>query len=400
VHPVSSEVEMRDLLLLAFGVFAVQAGFHGFSAALPVALHRSGIGDAEVGLIVGIGSVAQVPAALVAGALIDRIGSRGAYLLGGLAYLGGALLIATPGLGLVVAALLIARSLQGLGSAATFSAALAHTPDLVEPTRRGLGLGIVSTTQALTVVLMPALSLVVLNAAGLTGVAWVMLVMIVVGIVLAVGPLSHRRDSAARDASDTVVAHRRLGIRFRRSWIPALAINVGFMLHWGVVLAFLPQRADTAGADIGLFFVANGLGGLISRIPAGWIADTVRPAASILVGLASTAAVIVLLTRPPDTTWLIPVAMVSAAAGGLVFTPTLVELSRRSTDQDRGSAFALYSASLASGLAVGSIGGAPFVERFGFEAAMLATIGGLAIAAAVTLGDRNLWLRPGRALAA
>ena len=57
--------------------------------------------------------------------------------------------------------------------------------------------------------------------------------------------------------------------------------------------------------------------------------------------------------------------VLSGAGAGLVMTPVLVELSRRSGDPDRGSAFSLFSAALALALVVGSIGGAPLVAALG-----------------------------------
>ena len=44
-----------------------------------------------------------------------------------------------------------------------------------------------------------------------------------------------------------------------------------------MIIAYLPQRAEAAGADIGLFFVADGVAILLSRVPAGWLADRMRP---------------------------------------------------------------------------------------------------------------------------
>jgi predicted MFS family arabinose efflux permease len=77
-------------------------------------------------------------------------------------------------------------------------------------------------------------------------------------------------------------------------------------------------------------------------------------------------------------------------------TPMLVELSRRSGDADRGSAFSLFSAALAVALVIGSIGGAPLVATFGFEVTLLVTLVGIAGAAAVTVWDRGLRAPPDR----
>ena len=84
------------------------------------------------------------------------------------------------------------------------------------------------------------------------------------------------------------------------------------------------------------------------------------------------------LTLPPTIALLVVAGTLTGAGGGLVITPLLVELSRRSRDADRGSAFALFSAANASALAIGSIGGAIVLDAFGFEGAMLATLAGVA----------------------
>src|SRR4029077_5269217 len=103
-------------------------------------------------------------------------------------------------------------------------------------------------------------------------------------------------------------------------------------------------RAEAAGANIGVFFVADGLAILLVRVPSGWLADRIPPLALILVGLLATGCAILLLTQAPTTPLLVLVGILTGAGGGLVITPLLVELSRRSRDADRGSAFSMFSA--------------------------------------------------------
>ena len=62
------------VLRLALALFALQAGFHGFTASLPVALSRAGVPDPQIGLIVGVAALVQVPAAFLAGVIVDRLG--------------------------------------------------------------------------------------------------------------------------------------------------------------------------------------------------------------------------------------------------------------------------------------------------------------------------------------
>ena len=123
-----------------------------------------------------------------------------------------------------------------------------------------------------------------------------------------------------------------------------------------------------------------------------------RPALLMLAGLAATALAILLVALPPTTPLLVVAGLLSGVGGGLVMTPMLVELSRRSADADRGSAFSLFSAALAVALVIGSIGGAPVVAVFGFEVTMLLSLVGVAGAAAITVSDAALRSNPRRRL--
>ena len=165
-------------------------------------------------------------------------------------------------------------------------------------------------------------------------------------------------ESGAEHDGPTDVAQRRLGFAFRRDWAPLIAIDLLYIAHWGVIVAFLPQRAEAAGANIGLFFVADGVAILLSRVPSGWLADRIPPIFLIISGLAATGVAVLVLTLPPTTPLLMVAGTLTGLGGGLVITPMLVEISRRSRDADRGSAFALFSAANAGALAIGSIGGA------------------------------------------
>ena len=75
------------MLRLAFAVFAVQAGFHAFTATLPVALAQAGVPDPQIGLIVGTAALVQIPAAFLTGIVVDRVGGVRAFTAGGLAYI-------------------------------------------------------------------------------------------------------------------------------------------------------------------------------------------------------------------------------------------------------------------------------------------------------------------------
>ena len=382
------------MLALVVAFFAVQAGYHGFTAALPVALVKAGLPDPEIGLIVGVASVVQVPAAFFAGGLIDRFGGSRVLLFGSLSYLAGAVLLALPvaeaGAPGAIPFFVLARALQGIGVSMTTPAAFAIVPGLVDRSRVGVGLAQAGAAQNVTMAVFPPVSLFVLDAAGLHGVAAVVAGVVAIGVVLVA------RLKRSQPVGAGAIRPRWVGFSWRREWTVPLLVVVTMTIHWGVVVAYLAPIAEPAGVNVGLFFTADALAVFVFRIPVGWLVDRLPPRPFVLAGLAGTLISVLLLLLPPS----LPVFLVSgffAGAGGiLVIGPLLMVISHRSADRDRGSGFAYFYVAMALGNAVGSVGGAPLVAVGGFALAMTALgVTGLAVSAILTLVDGGLGRRSG-----
>jgi MFS family permease len=384
------------VLRLSVVIFLIQAGYHSFTASIPLALDRAGRVDADIGFIVGLAALVQIPAALFGGTLIDRFGSMRLILVGGLAYLAATVFLLLPSLSPQTSTLefVAARVLQGFGFGMVMPAALSFVPRLVEIPRRGMALATASTAHNLTLVVLPPLSVIVLDAAGLSGVSILALVLVVVALALCFAQPFDARESGAD--SEHHHARRVLGFAFRRAWITPLAIIGLFDIHWGVVTAYLPQRAEAAGADIGLFFAADGLLVLLTRLPAGWLADRAPSSWQIVVGVVATFVGIGLVLAPPTTLILVIAGALTGLGAALIIVPINLALVRRSNDADRGSAFALFSAVFASGVALGSIGTAPLIDVVGYETLLIASLVALVASAVVTLLDRDLARVAGR----
>ena len=381
------------MLRLALALFAAQAGFHGFTASLPVALARAGFPNAEIGFIVGTAAVVQMPAALVAGMAIDRLGGLRLFFVGTIAYATGALVLLASGVERETATgvLLAARMLQGVGIAAVIPSALSLVPALVTRERQGFGLAFMGSAHNLTMGILPPLSLAILAASSMRGVALFVLGAIGLAMALAVGIRKRLVAEPAADlAGGSGSSARRFGFVYSSAWTSPLVLTVLFAAHWGVIVAYLPQRAEAVGADIGLFFAADAFAIFASRVPTGWLADRVPTRWLLLVGIAITLASLAFLLPQPSTALLVVAGVGTGIGGGFIVSPLLLEFARRSGPADRGSAFALFSVAFAAALSLGSIGGAPIVTLGGFEPALLAGMAALGAAGLLTMLDPSL----------
>ncbi len=278
-----------------------------YTASLPLALSQDGMPDPTIGLLVGVSALVQIPAAFAGGSLLDRFGGVRLFRVGAVMYLlaSSIMLVPVVAAGESVPAIVVVRFLQGVGLALCLPAALSLVPRLIEAARRGLGLSFIGGAQNLALLVFPPLSLVILRGSSLSGVALVAIGFVLVAIVLVVRlPFRTGAAVAAEDAAEAASglppAGRRFGFAYRPSWGPLLLVTLLYVAHWGVVTAYLPQRAAAAGADVGLFFVADGLGIVLVRVPSGWLADRIAARWLMATGLLMTAFALVLLLPAAD----------------------------------------------------------------------------------------------------
>jgi MFS family permease len=378
-----------NLLQLSLGQVALQAGYFGFIASMPLALSRSGVPDSAIGTVVAIVALVQVPAALIGGVLVDRFGSLRMLLAGAGAYFGGAVILLLPDINPLVSLLpfAVARTFQGAGFGITRPAWLALLPAIFPSRGSGTSLGIGLSVQNISLIVMPPLSLAVLGtSASLDGVALMVAALVALGTLsLLVGPV---RFLGGPPASKHAVG-RRLAIAYHGSWTPPLAIMLLYLIHWGALTAYLPQHAELSGASVGIFFVADGLLSLILRVPSGWLTDRLPVRWILSGGLAVTAAALSILSLPITAVTLALAGTLSGIGAALVASPIYVELSNRSATTERGTAFAMVSVVAASAVAAGSLGLVPLIDEGGFMVVIGVSLAGLALAALVTFLDRT-----------
>ena len=335
--------------------------FYLFGAALPLYLRANlGYSLSAVGVMVGLGSVVQVVAALAAGPFLDRRGARLGLRLGAACYLAASLifLISTW-----LPALVGARVLQGIGIALVLPAVLSVVPGLVATNLRGTALGIVGAFNNVALAAGPPLGLLLLR--------WTPKALFVGAFLvgaLAMG-LTWSLRIGLRSTEPGGLLH------YRKSWTPLYGITFLCVVYWGVVTAFLPIEVPSHQvANVGWFFTADALAVMATRIPTGYLADRFGPRWLLIIGALLTAVAIVLLLIPPSFVSLVLAGIATGVSAALMFPPILLELAKRSDERDRGTAMALYNTSFAAAVGTGSLGASVVVPRFGFDTSLIISI--------------------------
>jgi MFS family permease len=334
-------------------VFLASFSLFLFSGTLPIYLYRDrAFALSMVGFLVGLAFGVQLVATLLSGPAIDRWGARLALRIGPVLYLVAAVIFLWAG---GPAPIGLARVLQGLGIALLLPAAYALLPSLVGPRQRATAFGVVGVIQNLALTIAPPLGLWLLSRGP------AVLFLSAVGAAIA-----GTGASLLLPAGPPPVARSRV-FTYRPSWTPLLAITFLTIIYWGVIIAFLPiYVVQHHGGNVGWFFSADAVAIMLLRIPAGWLTDRIGTRWLLVGGIVLTDLAVAVLLLPPSLPVLLLAGAGTGAGAALLIPPTLLELSVRSDEGDRGTAMALFSSSFAAALGVGTLLGTPLVSRFGF----------------------------------
>ena len=336
-----------------------------------------GGGPAFVGLAVGAYSAANLPANVVGGILVDRLGRRRVTMLGlALAALAVAAypLAATPG------AVVVARLLHGTAGGILVPAVFAAAGDRSGARGAGRTMGRMGALIGAAAVVAPAAAGILRQASGTTAVFLTVSALLGVGFVIAWRFIEDAVIVRPRPGGGGQVVRDLLRVpTLQRAYAATACLTVSV----GVLAAFLPGTAESLGARpsvVGLLFTAYAIvaGALMLSPLSGRVdregADRLAGVGLVLLAIALAALVVV-----PSVALAAVACAVFGAGYGLVFPAVTGATSLAATDATRGRAFGLFNAAFSVGIAVGP----PVV---GAVAERLPGLDPFVPAAAITLG--------------
>jgi MFS transporter, DHA1 family, multidrug resistance protein len=358
---------------------ALFLSFIDVAALLPtVAPHVAslGAGPAAVGLAVGAYSATNLPANILGGVLIDRVGRRRLTIIGFLLAAGAVLGYATA---TTVTAFIVIRLLHGVAGGILVTAIFALAGDRTRAGRAGRSFGRFGALIGGAWVVGPAAAGIVRQTAGTTVVFQAVAVLLVLGAgivwlrVRDVAVVDPRTDpssdpSVVGDAApiDPGRAMRELAARpaVRR----ALIATMLWMSSVGILAAFLPDAAEDLGAPAsavgGLFTAYAIVAALMMLSPLAGRVDRRGADGMIAAGLALIGMALLAMMTATSLEQLLLASALFGGGYGLIFPSVTGAISLAASTATRGRAFGLFNAAFSVGLAVGPPVAGALAERY------------------------------------
>ena len=337
-----------------------------------VSSHAAGLGAGPIGIGLSVGaySALNLPANIVGGILLDRIGRRRlvviGFLLAAVAVLGYASATSVP-------MFIVVRALHGIAGGVLVTAVFAAVGDRTRAGRAGRSFGRFGAIIGSAWIVGPALAGVLTARSG-TGLAFqVVAVLLILGALITLVFLPDvtidpdADPTAGADAVDDAGGSRLDAMRelARRPEVRrALIATAAWMAAVGTLAAFLREAVIAVGAAestaSGLFSAYALMAALLMLSPLATRVD--RNGADGMIGVGMTTIAIALFAMAgadrlaPEGTGLLVLLLASAVFGtgyGIVFPAVTGAISLAATARTRGRAFGLFNVAFSAGLAIG-----------------------------------------------
>jgi MFS family permease len=352
----------KNFILVCLANFCYFGSFYILVPAMPQYVVSLGGATGQVGLIMGLFTLASVAVRPYFGKLVDTRGRKLLMLLGSCFF------VLFPLVYIAIQTLVplyVARIAHGFAHAGYLVAVVAYIADLAPPHRRGEVIGIFGASNILGMAIFPAWGTSVLSAGGSFQYLFLLAALTAATSFVAVALLDDIRPPAHPGGKP--LGFLKVGCR-PEVLIPSLALLSGATCY-GAVLTFLPLFApERSLPDFGIFFVVYAFSTILSRVVGGRLSDRIGRRKVIMPCMA-------LLTL---SVWMLPflhtlwfLALISFLFGLSfgVFMPTLNALVVDYTaTHERGSALAFFMSFMDMGITVGSMAMGYVGESCGYPA--------------------------------
>ncbi|MFS0553167.1 MFS transporter [Brevibacillus sp. 179-C9.3 HS] len=372
----TARMQKSALLVIGLAVFIDMLIYGMIVPILPRYATSLGASQTEIGLLFSSYAITLFVATPIFGALSDRIGRRGPMLWGLLGLAAATLLFAfADSFWLLV----LARAMQGIAAAVTWTAGLALLADIFPSEERGKAMGLALSGQAAGTLMGPSVGGWLYELGG-----YQTPFLFAAGLALLVGVLFltllrnlPETKSEKFTSSFGILRNRQLlvitGVVVIGAAVPSV-LEPTLPLH-------LQKNFQASPGFIGLLFAVPTLAYGLATPFIGSFSTRIGHIKSILIGLVMVA-IFLPLTALPDSIWM--QACMLALLGismGMVLAPCLPQLAdiaQKSGVNSYGVTFAIYNTSYSIGMMIGPLASSVLTQAASLQIAY-ASLGGLVL---------------------
>ncbi len=361
----------RNFLLLCISNFLYFGSFYLLLPTLPLYVAQLGGSASQIGTVMGAFTLASVFVRPPMAKQADIHGRRRFMLIGA-----GLFSLLFPFYGLIqsMIPLYMIRLAHGVAHGIYLGSSFAYVADLAPMERRGEVIGVYATSNVVAMAVFPGIGIWLLDyvAGNFSVLFTVSVIMSAIGFLAIVG-MSEIKPSSVRMEGTRLLSV----IRRRAVWVCSVALFSGATVY-GAVATFLPVYAPERGIrNFGVYFTALAASILASRVVTGRLSDRIGRRKVILPFMGLLIVAVFLLPFLHSLSMLVLVGICFGLGFG-AYMPTLNALVVDETPPgERGSAVALFTASMDVGITTGSIGLGIAADIWGY--AVMFAIGGFVV---------------------
>jgi len=332
----------REFILAILSQFSFMSVFFILIPTLPIYLIKSGSGEAEIGVLVGIFFVSALALRPFVGRALIRIPEK-------IFMVTGAVLFAVTSLAYLVAPpfwpLFMVRAFQGIGLALFHTASFTLVANISPEDHLGQSLSYFFLAPNISLALLPSLGMFLINRFSFT-----FLFLTCLGLSLcALGiTLQFKRRPVTPSENPP-------GMLLSRKAIPPSIVSLLNFMMWGAITAFFPLYALHCGVtNSGLFFTAVAIMFFLGRAFGGKILDLYSKERIIPLFLVMSLVSMVILAFSKNLTMFIMVAVIWGI-GNAFLTPAILAYIIDRAGSSKGPAIGMYMLLSDLGLGLGPV---------------------------------------------
>jgi MFS family permease len=332
-------------------------GFLDTHLLIPVmALYASdlGAGPGIIGLIIGLYSLTNTPANLLAGRWIDRAGYKLPLTVG---LIGDALSMFLYSVCRSPVQLALVRALHGLSGGMIGPATMSVTAAYSEKSKWGRAMGIYGMSLAAATLVGYGLGGVIASRLGYNVLFLFGMGLLAVGAVLSLLLPKAKRVSAAAKTSLAADLMKAKDLLKRKGLKVAYASIFAQYFAFGGVVTLLPLYVKSLGMEafhVGMLLAIFAVVFIILQLPSGSLSDRKGRLMPIVSGLILGIVSLAILPSATTFPYLAAVMVLYGIAYGLFFPSISALLADHTNPEERGTATGLFHAFLTAGVAIGA----------------------------------------------